>query len=336
MKELKLFGLTIPKKYGGLELSPCSEMEVLFEFGKTSPAFEAYFGTNIGIGSLAILLNGSETQKDKYLPAIAKGDIISSFALTEENAGSDAHSIQCLAEKRDNGWILNGKKRFITNEPEADLITVVAKTNDDKFAIFLVTKNNKGLSIGNIDNKMGHKGSHTAEVVLKDCYIDNEDIIGEIGNGMKIVMETLTKGRLSISAIAVGMCERLLSECTIYSKKRKQFNKSISSFQLIKNMLAVSATKTYAAKCMVRDAAKRLSNDEDIKGKSSMCKYFSTETLCEVADNAVQIFGGNGYLANSIIESFYRDSRLFKIYEGTNEIQKLIIAGELLRKKSVK
>lgn len=335
MKQLKLFGLNIPKEYGGLELTPSSEIEVLFQLGKTAPAFQAYFGTNSGIGSSGILLHGTKAQKDKYLSRIANGDVIVSFALTEESTGSDAYSIQCSAQKKGNGWVLNGKKRFITNAPEAGLFNVVAKTSEGKFTIFLVNRDNQGISVGSIDKKMGHRGSHTAEVILEDCYVGDEDVLGEVGHAMQIVMQILTKGRLTISAIAVGMCERLLSECTAYSRKRKQFNERICNFQLIKDKLAISATKTYATKCMVRDAANKLSNGQDIKAESAMCKYMSTEVLCEVADHAVQIFGGNGYLANSVIESFYRDARLFRIYEGTNEIQKLIIAGEVLRRKKI-
>ncbi len=329
MKQMGLFGLSIPEEYGGLGLDLSRIVEILFVFGQTLPAFQAIWGMNIGIGSKALLTYGTDAQKAKYLPAIASGELIASFCLTEENAGSDAYNVQTSATRNGSGWVLNGKKRYITNAPEAGLYSVVARTQPGELSMFLVERTNPGVSVGAYDRKMGHRGSHTAEVVLSDCRVDEQALIGSVGDGAKFIGNTLVFGRMHISSIAVGMAERLLNESIAHARDRVQFKKSLSHFQLIQDMLAVCATEIYAAKAMIQKTAREFARGNILKKESSMCKFFATEMANRVADAAVQIHGGQGYMAGNIVETFYRDARLLKIYEGTNQIQKLIVARQL-------
>ncbi len=335
MKVLGLFGLSIPKKYGGTGLTMEEEVKVAFELGYTSPAFRSVVGTNIGIGSQAIIIGGTEKQKNKYLPGLASGDIIGSFALTEPSAGSDAMSIQTKANKDGNNYILNGTKRYITNAPSANLFSVMAKTSDSKnsnsISCFLVESSYPGLTIGKIDKKMGQAGALTADVIMEDCIVPQSALLGEVeGKGFHTAMKVLDKGRLHISAVCVGLASRLIDECISYSLTRKQFDKPISEFQLIQAMIADSQTEMLAAKSMILYGAKKRDEGENTTLEASCAKLFSSESLGKIADRAVQIFGGAGYVSEYPIERFYRDARLFRIYEGTSQIQQLIIARELI------
>lgn len=335
MQKLGLFGLTIPEIYGGLGSSVEEEVEIMFTLGKTSPAFWQLVGTNQGIGGQSILIAGNEQQKNHFLPKLATGELITAFALTEENAGSDASAIQTTAIKNNNGWILNGKKRYITNATEAGLLIIMACTNNcngkKEISAFLVEASNKGLTVAERNKKMGQRGSHTAEVILNDCYVTDFSLLGNLGSGFTTAIKALDRGRLHLAAIAVGMAERLIAVTASYANKRFQFGKAISEFQLIQGMLADSVTEAYAAKCMVKNTAKLLAlGERNCSPKISCCKLFATEMVCKVADRAVQVHGGTGYISGRI-EQFYRDSRVFRIYEGTNQIQQLIIAKDLLK-----
>jgi acyl-CoA dehydrogenase len=337
MRQLGLFGMTIPEAYGGLGLGMGEEVEVLFQLCRTSPAFRSVHGTNNGIGSQGIVLDGTEEQKRKYLPRLASGEIIASFALTEPDAGSDAASLKTSARRAGNGWVLNGTKRFITNAPEASLFTVMARTDPAEkgaagISAFLVEAPNPGLTLGKPDRKMGQRGAHTADVVFADCFVPADALLGgKEGQGFKTAMKVLDRGRLHISAVAVGVAERLIRDMLRYAKERVQFGHPIGEFQLVQAMLADSRTEAYAARAMVRDAARRRDAGENISTEASCCKYFATEMVGRVADRAVQIHGGAGYIADYGVERFYRDVRLFRLYEGTSQIQQLVIARNMLR-----
>ena len=337
MKELGLFGLTIPEEYGGLGLTMTEEIEVAIKLGGTTPAFRSVFGTNIGIGSQGIVMDGTVEQKAHYLPKLATGEIISSFALTEPEAGSDAGSLKTSARLDGDHYVLNGTKRFITNSPSADIFTLMARTDLDTpgakgISAFIVERNSPGLSVGSPDKKMGQQGAKTADVILEDCRVPAANIIGGIaGVGFKTAMKVLDRGRLHISAVSVGIAERLIKECVTYASERKQFGKAIAEFQLIQAMLADSKAESYAARTMVFDAARKKEAGENITLEAACAKMFATEMVGKVADRAVQIFGGAGYLSEYPIERLYRDVRLFRIYEGTTQIQQLVIARELLK-----
>lgn len=315
------------------------EVEVAMALGRASPAFRSIAGTNIGIGSQAIIFGGSSEQRERYLPRMATGELIGSFALTEPDAGSDAASVKTSARKVEGGYLLSGTKRYITNAPEAGVFTVMARTGGQGargVSCFLVDAGTKGLSVGPSDRKMGQKGAHTADVVFQDCLVPDEALLGgQEGTGFTAAMRTLDKGRLHISAICAGAARRLIDESLAYAAGRKQFGQPILDFQLIQAMLAESQTELYAAESMIRDAARRRDAGDEVGMFASCCKLFASEMVGRVADRAVQIFGGAGYMAEYPIERFYRDVRLFRIYEGTSEIQKLVIAKAMRREKGL-
>jgi acyl-CoA dehydrogenase len=337
MKELGMFGMTIPEEYDGLGLTMEEEVTVAMAIGKTSPAFRSLIGTNNGIGSLGIVIDGTEEQKQYYLPKLATGEIIGSFALTEPDAGSDAGSLRTTAKRDGDFYILNGTKRFITNAPEADIFTVMARTSTEikgsgGISAFVVEAGTPGLSLGKQDKKMGHKGSHTCDVIMENCRVPASNLIGgKEGVGFKTAMKVLDKGRLHIAAIAVGAADRMLEDALRYAMQRKQFGQPIANFQLIQAMLADSKMEIYASRCMILDAARRRDLGEDIGTEASCSKLFATEMCCRVADRAVQILGGSGYVSDYPVERFYRDVRLFRIYEGTSQIQQLVIARNMIR-----
>jgi acyl-CoA dehydrogenase len=337
MKAIGLFGLTIPESYGGLGLTMEEEIRVAFELGQTSPAFRSLLGTNNGIGSQGLILDGTEEQKQRYLPLLASGELIGSFALTEPEVGSDAGSVQTMARRVTDGYLLSGRKRFITNAPEAGLFTVLARTDTTVpgprgLSIFLVEANTPGLSLGKPDRKMGQQGAHTCDVVLDDCLVPTGSLLGAIaGRGFATAMRVLDRGRLHLAAVCVGIAERLLQDSLRYARDREQFGRPIAEFQLIQAMLADSKTEAYAARAMVTLAAQRRDLSAPAGTEAACCKLFASEMVGRVADRAVQIHGGAGYMQEYGIERFYRDVRLFRIYEGTSEIQRLVIARDLIR-----
>jgi len=336
MKNLGLFGIAVPEEYGGLALDMETECLVAFELGHTSPAFRSVAGTNIGIGSQALVLFGTEAQKSKWLPGIASGDLIASFALTEPEAGSDAGSLTTKAIRDGDHYVLNGTKRYITNANKADLFTVMARTDPSTpgakgVSAFIVERNTPGVSVGQPEKKMGQQGAHICDVIFENARVPVENRLAGEGEGFKVAMSVLDKGRLHISAVATGVSERLIKEMVNYSLERKQFGKPIMEHQLIQAMIADSQAETYAARCMILDAARRRDAGEDVTMLASCTKLFATEACGRVADRAVQVFGGAGYVTDYGIERFYRDVRIFRLYEGTTQIQQIIIARELAR-----
>ena len=337
MKSLGLFGFTIPEQYGGLGLTMEEEVMVAFELGQTSPAFRSLIGTNNGIGSQGILMDGTDVQKQYYLPRLAAGELVGSFALTEPGAGSDAASLSCSAVRDGEHYVLNGTKRFITNAPEAGIFTVMARTDPANksaggISAFIVERGTPGLSLGKWDVKMGQQGAHTCDVIFENCRVPAANLIGgKEGIGFKTAMRVLDKGRLHISAVCVAAATRMLDDALAYAMERQQFGKPIAEFQLIQAMLADSRAEIYAARCMVLDAARRRDAGEDVATEASCCKLFASEMCGRVADRAVQIHGGAGYVSDYAIERFYRDVRLFRIYEGTTQIQQLVIARNMIR-----
>ncbi|MGX6569145.1 acyl-CoA dehydrogenase family protein [Cupriavidus necator] len=341
MKEMGLFGISIPENYGGIGLSMSQECDVVYDLGHTALAFRSVFGTNVGIGSQGILMDGTEEQKQQYLPRIASGELIISFALTEPNAGSDAASLQTKAELDGDHYVINGTKRFITNAPRAGAFTLMARTGGagaSGISSFIVPADTPGISLGKPDKKMGQRGTKTCDVVLENVRVPAANIIGGVpGVGFKTAMKVLDRGRLHISALACGMAHRLITDAVAYARERKQFGKPIGDFQLIQAMLADSQAELYAGLSMVRDCAQRYDakpagkSDPEVSMLASCTKMFCTEMVGRVADRAVQIHGGAGYIAEYKAERFYRDVRLLRLYEGTTQIQQLIIAKQLLR-----
>lgn len=337
MRGLGLFGLSIPEQYGGLGLSMSEEALVAQELGYTSPAFRTVIATNIGIGSQGIVMDGTEKQKNHYLPKLARGELIGSFALTEPDAGSDAASLKTSARLEGDNYVLNGTKRFITNAPRAGVFTLMARTGkqEDKargVSAFLVDADLPGLELGKPERKMGHRGSDVCDVVLNNVIVPRSALIGGVeGKGFETAMKVLDRGRLHISAVSVGAAKRLIEDSVSYAGERRQFGTEIGNFQLIQALLADSQTEYYAGKCMVEETAQRYTRGEQVTQKVACCKLFCTEMVNRVADRAVQIFGGSGYIADFNVERFYRDVRLFRLYEGTSQIQQLIIARSMLR-----
>lgn len=337
MCELGLFGFAIPDTYGGLGLSMEDEVLLLFELAQTSPAIRSVVGTNNGIGSQALVLAGTDAQRQRYLPRLAAGELISAFALTEPEAGSDAASVRTTARRDGDGYIINGTKRFITNGPHAGLFTVFARTDmnrggADGISAFLVEAPRAGLSRGKPEKKMGQQGAHVCDIVFENCRVGTDALLGGAeGAGFRTAMKVLDRGRLHIAAVCVGIAERLLAESLRYAGERRQFGRPIGEFQLIQAMLADSYAESLAARAMVLEAARGRDRGESVATQSGACKMFASEMVGRVADRAVQLFGGAGYIADYGIERFYRDVRLFRIYEGTTQIQQLVIARNLLR-----
>jgi acyl-CoA dehydrogenase len=338
MRGLGLFGLSIPEEFGGLGLTMEEEIRVALEMGHTSPAFRSVFGTNVGIGAQGIVMDGTDEQKACYLPRLASGELISAFALTEPDVGSDAASLKTRATRDGDAYVLNGTKRYITNGPTADVFTVMARTDPEKpggsgVSAFIVEGDTPGLKRGVPEKKMGQQGAHVCDIVFEGARVPAENLIGgREGQGFRTAMKVLDRGRLHISAVCVGMAERLIHDALAYALERVQFGKPIVEHQLIQAMLADSQAETYAGRAMVLDAARRKDEGEDVATLASCTKLFCSEMLGRVADRAVQIHGGAGYIADYGVERLYRDARLFRIYEGTTQIQQIIIARDMARK----
>jgi len=337
MKTMGLFGLTIPESYGGLGLTMEEEALVMIELCQTAPAFRSLIGTTVGIGSQGILMDGTPEQKDRWLPPLASGELIASFALTEPESGSDAASIRTRARRDGEHYVIDGSKRFITNAPEAGMFTLMARTDPQQkgaagITAFIVDAKTPGISLGRIDRKMGQKGAHTCDVIFDGVRVPAANIIGGVeGRGFKTAMKVLDKGRIHIAAVCVGVAERLLRDTLRYAMERKQFGQPIAEFQLVQAMLADSRTELYAARTMVLDAARRRDAGEDVSTEAACCKYYASEMVGRVADRAVQIHGGAGYVTDNGIERYYRDVRLFRIYEGTSQIQQIVIARGMVK-----
>lgn len=334
-KELGLFGMSIPEEYGGIGLSVLGKATVLGELGRSSNGFATLISAHTGIGSVGIVRLGSESLKQKYLPDMASGNKIGAFALSEPGAGSDATSLSTTAVKRGDKWIVNGTKHFITNAPVADIFTVFALTDREKGAkggitSFVIEKDFPGFTIGKIDKKMGLHGSHTAQLIFEDCEVPDENVIGEVGMGYMSALKILGEGRVGLAARAVGSCEKLIELSASYALERKQFGNPIADNQAIQWMLADMATETEAARMLMVKAATMMDEGKKAIKESSMAKLYASEVFNRVADKAVQIHGGMGYVSDYPIERFYRDARITTIYEGTSEVQRIIIARHVL------
>ena len=342
MRDLGLFGLTIPESYGGLGLNSEEECCIVMELGRTSPAFRSIVGTNMGIGSQGLLMDGTEEQRRHFLPKIASGEIIGSFALTEPNAGSDAASLQTKAVEDGDDFLLTGTKQWITNAKSAQLFTVFARTNPNEprskgVSAFLVEADRSGITLSGNYKKMGQQGAHVCDINFEQCRVPKSNIIGglnRINNGFQTAMKTLDRGRIHIAALSVGCAKRLIDMSINYALERKQFGKPIAEFQLLQGMLADSQAECYAAECMVMDAARLLDKGAQVNTQASCAKLFATEMVGKVADRALQIHGGAGYMEDYPVARFYRDVRLFRLYEGTSQVQQTIIARNLIRDKS--
>ena len=336
MREMGLFGLSIAEEYGGLALTMLEEAKVAIELGRTTPAFRSNFGTNVGIGSQGLVMAGTAEQKAEWLPRIASGEIITSFALTEPDVGSDSGAVKTRAVKDGDMYRLSGTKRYITNADRADLFTVMARTSDDPGArgvsAFLVPRSLPGVSIGHPEKKMGQKGAKVADLNLDDVPVPAANRLGAEGEGFKIAMRVLDRGRLHIAAVCVGVAERLIADCVAYAGERRQFGKPIAEHQLIQAMIADSKTESLAARALVLETAASKDAGTDVVMESAAAKYYASEMVGRVADRAVQIYGGAGYIADYGIERLYRDVRLFRIYEGTSQIQQIIIARETMKR----
>lgn len=334
MRELGLFGLNVPIAYGGLGFGMREEVQILFELCRASPSFRGILGTTVGVGGKSIALDGSPAQRRKWLPRIARGETIVSFCLTEADSGSDARAMKTRAVRSDSGWRLNGSKRFISNADIAELFVVMARTDDHAGAVsaFLVEAGTPGLEIGPHWNKMGQRGAPVCDVHFNDCRLPADALLGDReGVGFRTAMKALDDGRVHMAAVAVGLSRRLLEESIGYARQRRQFGRTIGEFQLIQGMLADSEAELAAAQALVERTAARRDAGETVTRDAASCKYFATEALSRIADRAVQIHGGYGYMRDTAVERLFRDSRLFRIYEGTSQIMQVVIARELMR-----
>lgn len=337
-KEMGLFGWAIPEEYGGIGLDAVQDVQLAMELGYTTPAFRSLFGTNNGIAGQVLVNYGTEEQRQSWLPRLASGDVIASFALTEADAGSDPSGMRTTAVKEGDSYRINGSKRFITNAQLAQVLVVFARTDPSTagttkgISAFLVDTNAAGVSIGPHDKKMGQAGAWTSEIYFDDVVVGTDRLIsGEEEVGFRAAMASLAKGRLHISAICVGQAQRILDESVKHAATATQGGQAIGTFQLIQGMLGESYAELRAAKALALDAARDFQDGSDRKLGPSASKLFASEMLGRVADRGVQIHGGLGYMRAVPVERFYRAARLFRIYEGTSEVQKLVMARQLLK-----
>jgi acyl-CoA dehydrogenase len=333
--ELGLFGWALPEEYGGLGLGMAEDVRLAIELGHTTPAFRSLFGTNNGIAGQAIVNYGTPDQKTRWLPRLAAGQAIASFALTEAEAGSDPSGLTSKAVREGDRYRVSGAKRFITNAPLAEVFVVFARTDPEStgsrgISALLVPAGAPGVTVGPHDAKMGQAGAWTSEVFFENVEVSTDALIGEEGAGFGIAMASLARGRLHIAALCVGMAERALEEAVEYARTARQGGRTIGEYQLVQALLAESYAELAAGRAMVHEAAAKYDSGEDRKLGPSSAKLFCTEMLGRVADRAVQVHGGMGYVRGVTVERIYRDARLFRIYEGTSEIQKLVIARQLL------
>jgi len=336
-----LFGYALPEEHGGLGVTMSEDVQLAFEFGYTTPAFRSLFGTNNGIAGQVIARFGSEEQKKAYLPRLSAGELIGSFALTEAEAGSDPAGLRTTARRDGDDWVINGSKRYITNAPIADLFVVFARSNPAEkggrgISSFVVETSTPGVTVGPKDKKMGQSGAWTAEVFFDDVRVRADALIGEEGRGYSKALTVLSRGRLHIAALCVGMAQRVLDESVAYAATAKQGGAPIGRFQLVQAHLADMHAELLAGRSMVVDVAARYDSGEDTSVGPSSAKLFCTEMVGRAVDRAVQVHGGLGYLRSTPVERFYRDARLFRLYEGTSEVQRVIIGGALLREAGMK
>ena len=335
MADMGLFSLAIPQEYGGSGMSILGQCIAMEELSRTNACFRSRIGTNNGIGVTGIIHAGTEEQKRKYIPNLATGKMIGAFALTEPNARSDAAAIRTTAVRKGDRYILNGMKHFITNGDIADVVTVLCVTDRGKgvhgISAFLVEKGFKGFSVGTIERKMGFRGSHTCELVFDDCEVPAENLLGHEGEGFKLAMGIIDKGRITIGACALGAIEKLIDLSKEYASTRMTFGEPIIRRQAIQWMLVNMVIDAYAVRNAVSHAAWKLDCGERVTKEAAMVKVLATEAAWRASDSAVQIHGGMGYMKGMAVERFYRDLRLLRIYEGPSEILRMVIAREVER-----
>lgn len=338
-REMGLFGYAIDQEWGGLGLDLAQEVELAMELGYTTLAFRSMFGTNNGIAGQVLVNFGTEAQKSAWLGRVASGEVVASFALTEAGAGSNPAGLRTRARRVGGEWVLSGEKRFITNAPLAGLFMVFARVEgggeaeDGQIAVFLVPGDAPGLSVGPHDQKMGQEGAWTADVHLEDVRVDDDALVGgAVDVGYRAAMTSLAKGRVHIAALAVGQAQRALDESVAYAATATQGGTPLGDFQLVQAMLADQQTGVMAGRALVREAARAYVSGEDRRIAPSAAKLYCTEMAGKVADLAVQVHGGSGYMRESTVERIYRDVRLLRLYEGTSEIQRLIIGSNLVRR----
>ncbi|MBP9105482.1 MAG: acyl-CoA dehydrogenase family protein [Gemmatimonadaceae bacterium] len=339
MREMGLYGLTIPAEFGGIGLNVEQSVRAFLELCYAAPVFRSLVGINNGLGSWSIVAMGTPAQRERYLARLATGELIAAFCLTEPDSGSDAGALTTSARRDGDHYILNGTKRYITNAPDAGVFLVFARTDPatrdaSGVSAFLVERESPGLHVGAPERKMGQRGAHLSDVIFDECRVPASALLGPEHRGFSIAMRALDRGRLHIAAMCVALAERLLDESLRYAMERTQFGKSIAEHQLVQAMLADSRAESYAARCMVLDAARRADAGERVSTEASCAKMFASEMVGRVADRAVQIHGGAGYIAPCVAERLYRDVRIFRLYEGTTQIQQLIIARALMRERS--
>lgn len=334
-KEMGLFGLSIPEEYGGLGLDMVGKCAIYEELGKTHNGYTTLIGAHTGIGTVGIVELGTEEQKQKYLPKMASGEWIGAFALTEPEAGSNAANLKTTAVKQGDKYIINGSKHYITNAVEAHVFTVMAVTDPAKGAkgitSFIVEKDFPGFVLGNVERKMGLRGSHSAELFFENMEVPVENVLGEEGQGYVNALKILANGRAGLAARNLGSCEKLLEYCLSYANERKQFGKPIIEIQAVQHMLAEISMMIEVLRSMTYRVAWMTDQKQRVVKEAAIAKLYGSEVYNKVADLAVQIHGGIGYMKDYPIERYYRDARITKIYEGTSEIQRNIIANELLR-----
>jgi len=337
MRDMGLFGISIPEEYGGLGCTISEEAAIIRELTRASLSFRSVIGTTVGIGSQGIVIDGTEEQKREWLPKLASGEAIASFGLTEPDAGSDAGSLRTVAMRDGDNYRINGTKRFITNAPRATIFTLMARTDPNEkgsagISAFILPADTPGISLGKPDKKMGQKGAVTTDVILDDVVVPASNIIGEVpGQGFKTAMKVLDRGRIHIGAVALGMADRLVEMSLNYALERKQFGERIANFQLVQALLADSKVDQLAAEALLNSVAAKFDAGEAVSLECSALKYLASEAVGRIADRAVQIHGGAGYMAEYKVERFYRDVRVLRIYEGTSQIQQLIIARQMIR-----
>ncbi|MBP1686762.1 MAG: acyl-CoA dehydrogenase [Deltaproteobacteria bacterium] len=335
MKAMGLFGILTPQEYGGMGLNTVGSCVIQEELSRANLCYPLYLSGNIGIGTLGILHYGNEEQKQKFLPRMASGELMSCFALTEPNAGSDASAIEAKAEKRGNTYVINGMKHFITRGDISDVFTIIAVTDRSNrrkgMSAFIVEKGAPGFSIGKIQDSMGSDICRQCELICENCEVPSENVVGREGQGFEIAMRVLEEGRVSQGARSIGLARRLIELSREHAKIRVQFGQPIAEFQAIQWMLADMATELYAMRTMVYDTAWRLDQGDRNRARAGMVKLFCTEAVGRIADRAVQILGGMGYMREGPVEAIYREVRGMRIYEGTSEVQRLIIARDLLQ-----
>ncbi|WP_225206145.1 acyl-CoA dehydrogenase family protein [Novosphingobium huizhouense] len=337
MREMGLFGLTMPVEYGGAGMNITQYVETIHTLSYALPAYRSITSINLGMVCSAIKLNGTDEQKSEWLPRLAAGEI-ASFGLTEPGSGSDSAGLQTTAVRSGNGYVLNGTKRYITNAPFAKVALIMARTNKESLpknahvSAFIVPMDTPGITVGKSDKKMGQQGSHIADIIMEDVYVPGEALLGgEEGKGFAVAMQSLDNGRLSVGAAATAYAKRALDTAVRYANERKAFGEPIANFQLIQAMLADSQAEIYAAQCMMRDAIAKADAGQKVLMEAASFKMFASEMCGRVTDRCVQIHGGAGYLAEYEAERFFRDSRIYRIYEGTTQIMQLVIAKQMLR-----